>query len=115
MTNMDIANKNAFATINGYLFVHLCGHVSQHFEIVKKRYGYWNTVKCSEEEFIEACQKQGVQCKIVDNHICVWNDTEKIEISADGNVSINGEPFTIEMQIENDRKENYNDTFQRGN
>ncbi len=93
------ASKNIFVVMCGYPFVHLCGHVSQHFDVVRKQYGYYCTREYSEESFAVSCQKHGFQYKNVDGNICVWNDNgDRIEISPDGNVSINGEPFTIEMQ-----------------
>ncbi len=94
------AERNIFTVIRGCPCVHLCGHNSQHFNILKKEYQYW----CSDEtdeniaEFTEKCRKHGYQCEIADGSLSVWNETEKIEISADGNVFMNGKPFPIEQQ-----------------
>jgi len=94
------AERNIFIVIKGCPCVHLCGHVSQHFNIVKKQYQYWVTDEKDEciKEFAESCKKHGYQCEISNGSLSVRNETERIEISANGNVSINGKPFPIEMQ-----------------
>ena len=100
------AERNIFTVIRGCPCVHLCGHTSQHFNILKKEYQYW----CSDEtdeniaEFTENCKKHGYQCIIADDSLSVWNETEKIEISADGKISIDGKPFPIKMQTNLNRK-----------
>lgn len=94
------AERNMLVVIYNCPCVHLKGHVSRCFNFVTKHFFYSPMTECSEETFIKACEKRTYNYYNSEGNIVVWNDKERIEVSKEGEVTVDGEAFTIEMQIE---------------
>ena len=97
------AERNMFAVVNGMPCVHIKGHVSKHFNVARITYMYINTKECSEAEFKACCEKHGWMCKIDKGDIFIqgtnYGYTNRIWITADGDVFVDDKHFTNEPTI----------------
>lgn len=94
------AKRNILVVIDKNPLVHLKGHSSQHFDINRMQYIYSAINKCaSKEEFKIACKNSGWDCcDLFDDSIYIRGE-HQIFISQDGDVFIDGKPFTVRDQI----------------
>lgn len=99
------AERNIFGIIDGMPVVHLEGHVSQHFVVGSMRFGYMHSKECTNEEFIKACEARGWQCMMMNNACCIHGKHHQVVIAPKGRVFIDGEPYSIQDQINKQRAE----------
>ena len=81
------------------LCVHLKGHLSLCFVFGCMRYEYLCPREISEKEFVIACEKNGWNCKIDDGNCHIVGKHHYVDVTAEGEVFINGKLFTVEDQI----------------